>query len=465
MPIRPRRGAAIAVALATGLLCLTALGVNAQDPSPAGSLDPTAGVIATPAPSLTADEARVRMLNGSPDASSMDVYLDGSMVEGLSGISFGAVSDYVVVPAGSHDVSLFDSGADSSTDEPRYTGSIGFEGGSTSTLAATDLLATLQLQVLADTPTPVAKKAQVRFVQYSADLPAGDIGLINKDALVTGLGYPAASQYLAIAPGSWVFESRPGGDTSTAMQLPPVTVAGGASYSVFLVGSAMGAEDAQGLTAVTVPDAAYQPPTTAMLRLVHASPDAAGFDVYLDGAKVEALTGISYGTVSGYLEVPGGSRTVTIFENGADPSTASPLVATDLTFEPGSTYTVAASNLAAKLRLDLFKDEPSPVTDKAEVRYVDLSADAGSLDIAPDGKPATVSKLGYAKASPYVAVDAGSPDLEVRQAGKKKVLLQLDPISLAAGTSSTVFVMGSATEASGAQPLSIVVTVDATASP
>ena len=128
MSFRPRRGAAIAVALATGLLCLTALAVNAQDPSPDASLDPTAGVVPTPAPSLTADEARVRMLNGSPDGSSMDVYLDGSMVEGLSGVSFGAISDYLVVPAGSHDVSLFDSGADSSTDEPRYTGSLSFEG-------------------------------------------------------------------------------------------------------------------------------------------------------------------------------------------------------------------------------------------------------------------------------------------------------------------------------------------------
>ena len=199
--------------------------------------------------------------------------------------------------------------------------------------------------------------------------------------------------------------------------------------------------------------------------LSHASPDAAGFDVYIDGAKLEALTGISYGTVSGYGEVPGGPRLLTIYENGADPSTASALVAKELTFEPGSTYTVAASDLAAKLRLDLIKDEPSPVTDKAEVRYVDLSADAGSVDIAPDGKPATVSKLGYAKASPYVAVEAGSPDLEVRQAGKKKVLLQLDPMALAAGTSSTVFVIGSATDSSGAQPLSVVVTVDATATP
>ena len=140
-------------------------------------------------------------------------------------------------------------------------------------------------------------------------------------------------------------------------------------------------------------------------------------------------------------------------------------MAADFTFQPGSTYTVAASNLAAKLRLDLIADEPAPVIDKAEVRYVDLAADASVLDIAPHGKPATISKLGYGKASPYVAVEPGSPDMEVRQAGKKKVLLQLDPISLAPGTSNTVFVIGSATGASGAQPLSVVVTVDATATP
>ena len=283
---------------------------------------------------------------------------------------------------------------------------------------------------------------------------------------MTGLGYPAASQYVVMAPGSYVFESRPGGDTSTAMQLPPVTVAGGASYSVFLVGSAMGAEDAQGLyRRHRALDAAYQPPTTAMLRLVHASPDAAGFDVvrrrregrgphrHLLRHRLQLLRGAGWLANRHHLR------------EWCRSGTASALVASDFTFEPGSTYTVAASNLAAKLRLDLFKDEPSPVTDKAEVRYVDLAADASALDIAPDGKPAIVSKLGYAKVSPYAVVDAGSPDLEVRQAGKKKVLLQLDPISLAAGTSSTVFVIGSATGAASAQPMSIVVTVDATASP
>jgi hypothetical protein len=460
-----RLAAVLASAIVACLLTLAPLGATAQDASPDASLDPSAGIAATPAPSLAADQARVRMLNGSPDASPMDVYLDGSMVGGLSGMAFGAVSDYVVITSGSHDIVLFDSGADSSTDQPRYSGTFSFGGGSANTLATTDLLASLQLQTLVDAPAPTAKKAQVRFVQYSADLPAGDVGFINKDPLVTDLAYPNASAYVAMAPGSFVLESRPGGDASTAMQLPPVTVAKGMSYSVFIVGSAMGAEDAQGLTAVTVPDAAYQPPTTAMLRLVHASPDAASFDVYFDGARLEALTGISYGTVSGYLEVPGGSRTVTIFENGADPSTASPLVATDFTLEPGSTYTLAAANLASKLQLALIKDEPAPVADKAEVRYLDLSADAGSLDIAPDGKAASVSKLGFAKHTAYAAVDPSSPDLEVRQAGKKKVLLQLDPITLAAGTSSSVFIIGSASSASGARPLSVVVSVDAGAAP
>jgi hypothetical protein len=444
---------------------MTTVGVSAQDPSPDASLDASTGVVSTPAPSLAADQAMVRMLNGSPDASSMDVYLDDSMVESLSGISFGAITDYVVVQAGSHDLKIFDSGADPSTDEPRYTATVGFDASSANTLAATDLVAALQLQVLLDSPAPVAKKAQVRFVQYSADLPAGDIAPIGKDPLVTDLDYPGASQYLTVAAGSYNFESRPGGDDSTAMQLPPVTLGAGRSYSVFMVGSAMGAEDAQGLTVVIAPDAAYQPPTTAMMRLVHASPDASGLDVYLDGDRLEALTGISYGIVSEYLEVPGGSRTVTLFENGADPSSASPLVAADVAFEPGSTYTLAAANLASKLQLQLIKDDPSPVTDKAEVRYVNLSADASTLDIAPDGKAATVSKLGYPKASQYAAVEAGSPDLEIRQAGKKKVLLQLDPIALAAGTSSSVFVIGSATGAAGAQPLSVVVVVDANAAP
>ena len=351
MSSQPSRVAAFAVAISIGLLALTTLGASAQDASPSASLDPSTGVAATPTPSLAPDQAMVRVLNGSPDASSLDVYLDDSLVEALSGVSFGAISDYTTVQAGSHDLKVFDSGADPTVDQPRYTTNVGVDAGTMNTLAVTDVLATVKLQVLVDTPAPVAKKSQVRFVQYSADLPPGDIAPVGKDPLVTDLAYPAASQYLTVPAGSYILESRPAGDASVGMQLPPVTLAPGRSYSAFVVGSATGAEEAQGLTLVLALDAAYQPPTTARVRMLHASPDAPALDVYIDGARLEVLTGISYGTASDYFEVPGGTRTVTLFENGADPSTATALLAADFDFQPGLAYTLAAANRVSKLQL------------------------------------------------------------------------------------------------------------------
>src|SRR6056297_3975493 len=48
----------------------------------------------------------------------------------------------------------------------------------------------------------------------------------------------------------------------------------------------------------------------AQVRVAHLSPDAPAVDVLVDGDAV--LEGVEFGTVSEYLEVPAGERTVTI---------------------------------------------------------------------------------------------------------------------------------------------------------
>ena len=51
----------------------------------------------------------------------------------------------------------------------------------------------------------------------------------------------------------------------------------------------------------------------AMVRVLHASPDAPAVDVYLDDAKVDALTNVPFGTISGYLEIPSGDHNIKVY--------------------------------------------------------------------------------------------------------------------------------------------------------
>ena len=198
---------------------------------------------------------------------------------------------------------------------------------------------------------------------------------------------------------------------------------------------------------------------TAKVRVLHASPDAPAVDVYADGAPI--LTDVAFGTISDYLVVPAGEHRIQVFATGADPVADTAVIDAKLTFAAGTMTTVAATEKLASIKAQVIADAPAPVADKAQIRVVHLSADAPAVDVAPDGAAPIVSALAYPNASAYLTVPAAAYDLEVRPAGTMDVALQLDPITLDAGSSYSVFAIGSAADGT----LTVVSKVDATAAP
>ncbi len=211
------RPALFAGVIAASLLAVSSIGAMAQSPSaPAG-------------------DAWVRVLHASPDAPAVDVYANGGEV--LSDVPFGAISDYLQVPAGSYQIQVFAAGADPAADTAVIDATLDFAAGTKTTVAATDKLANITPQVIADAPMPVADQAQVRVVHLSADAPAVDIAPDGAEPIVTNLAYPAATDYLTVPAGDYDLEVRPTGSMDVALQLDPVSLAAGTSYSVFAIGS------------------------------------------------------------------------------------------------------------------------------------------------------------------------------------------------------------------------------------
>ena len=101
------------------------------------------------------------------------------------------------------------------------------------------------------------------------------------------------------------------------------------------------------------------------------------------------------------------------------------------------------TNNVASIEAQVIADAPMPEAGKAHVRIVHLSADAPAVDIAPDGAEAIVADLAYPNATGYLALDPGSYDLEIRPAGAMDVAFDIDDVTLDAGTSYTVFAIGS----------------------
>jgi hypothetical protein len=201
----------------------------------------------------------------------------------------------------------------------------------------------------------------------------------------------------------------------------------------------------------------------AMVRVLHGSPDAPSVDVFVNDAKVDALSGAEFGDITSYVAVPGGTYSIKVCAT-ADNSVC-PIGPVDLTFAAGQKYTIAASDLLASIDANVFEDDAAPTASKASVRVVHLSADTPAVDVLTQAGSATVvDNLAYPDATGYLSLEPGSYDLKVC-ANADNSVCPLDPgaLDLAAGTAYSVFAIGSLS--ADPSSLTAVVAVDAIAAP
>jgi hypothetical protein len=124
----------------------------------------------------------------------------------------------------------------------------------------------------------------------------------------------------------------------------------------------------------------------AQVRVIHASFDAPGVDVAVDGAK--AIANLEYPLSSGYASLDAGTRNVRVTPAGA----SSPVVINaDLNLEANKAYTVFAVNALANIEPVVAVDDRTINASKAKVRFAHLSPDAPAVDIKVNsGAGATV---------------------------------------------------------------------------
>ncbi len=210
---------------------------------------------------------------------------------------------------------------------------------------------------------------------------------------------------------------------------------------------------AEPLTAVlTANDNGTPAAGQSWVRVLHGSPDAPSVDVYVgadlaSAAKVDALSGLSFGQISDYAEVPAGTYAVKVCAT-AD-ATICPIEVAALDLAADTKYTVAASDALASIDANVFVDDPDTAeTAQAQVRVVHLSADTPAVDVLTQaGDSIGIDGLAYpdrAPATGYAKFDAGSYDLKVC-ASADSTVCPIDPgaLDLAAGTAYTVFAVGS----------------------
>ena len=179
--------------------------------------------------------------------------------------------------------------------------------------------------------------------------------------------------------------------------------------------------------------------TYSNVLVTHASPDAPGVDLLVDGSKQNSAA-LSFPSNTGYLKVESGSRNVKVNVSG----TSTTVINADLALEKDKNYSVFAIDSVSKISaLVLTDDLTAPASGKAHVRFVHLSPNAPAVDVAVASSGAVVfGNKAFKEYTAFTPLDAGTYNLDVRVAGTNTVALVLPAITLESGKIYTVFAKG-----------------------
>jgi hypothetical protein len=176
----------------------------------------------------------------------------------------------------------------------------------------------------------------------------------------------------------------------------------------------------------------------AKIRFLHTSLDASNIDIFINGNRV--IRDLPFKQVSGDLALKPGKYHIDIYPAG---NTVESVLNKIITVESGKSYTFTVINSVKKMRLLVFTNEPMLPLNESKVRFIHLSPDSPSFDIAVKDRDVIFPKVSYKQGTEYLGLTPMTVDLEVREAGSKKVILPMPKATFRANESYTIVFVGS----------------------
>ena len=341
-----------------------------------------------------AGSVRLRAVHASPDAPTVDVYVEGVATPIITALAYGDASLYFPVDPGTYNVQLR---AHPSTDADPIayeTGPVELAANQTVTAVASGFLTSADpaaefrvLPLIEDFGAGTG--ALVRIVHAGPDAPSVDIDVGDDgtpeiedlqrfaDTGMTGIGLPAGE---SLQIGIRVA----GGDRVTAFTTPALP-----SEELFVIATGSlvePARDEDGFSLLVVgPEGSLgfikQNPVVYAL---HGSPDAPGVDIY--AGENLLVENIAFGELSSAVQVPPADFYVLDFyPTGTGPGAPTASFSTPALMAGGAYLAVAAGELAPEDTDEEFTlltfEELFETTDVSRVRAVHASGDAPAVDI------------------------------------------------------------------------------------
>jgi hypothetical protein len=206
-----------------------------------------AAVTLPAAPAAAQGTGYVRLAHLSPDTPAVDVYLrstTGAIAQKVfPGVGYGALSDYLPLPAGTYVVAMRKANAQPST-KALLTTEVTVVPGRAYTVAGVGRFADLGLRVLRDDLTlPRAGDAKVRIIQASVRAPVLTVAVENGTAIGRNVAFATTTGYRQVPPGTWTLRVQPA--TGAAASTLPATLSADTVYSLLIVDGKSGSLQAQ----------------------------------------------------------------------------------------------------------------------------------------------------------------------------------------------------------------------------
>lgn len=154
----------------------------------------------------------------------------------------------------------------------------------------------------------------------------------------------------------------------------------------------------------------YEPQPVAGLSFIHAFPDTTSLDFIVDQTRVNNYHALKYNSKIDYLNLFPGTRTLGVAKRNVRKF----LTSQNFPLASGVGYSIflldtLKSNEATGKNFLLIKDDLSePAADKAKLRFVNLSKDAGALNLRINGKDADLfTNKAFYEYTDFTAVDPG----------------------------------------------------------
>ncbi len=385
------------------------------------------------------DVAAIRVVHAVADAPRVNVYLNDDQV--LRDFDYREGTGLLSVAAGTYDVRVEAIVPGGNIDVIDAMG-VSFANGSQTTIYATGETAnsTIAPLLVSDPVPPVAAGAfRATVVHASPVAPEVTVLLCTPGGLLANcvqLGSFEFGETLgpAEAPaGDYVIRVAAGASPGTFTEgdvvftSATVTLPAGADLQVAAVTSTVNGDSPVSLVVLDGEGSAdlFDVSTGALLRAVHASPDAPAVDIVVnDDFAMPAASNLAYTQATDFLG-PLAADTYNIKVAAAGTSTA--VLDVDAALDSGVSYTAIAYDLlGAPIQAWLLVDDNRRVATEAKLRIVHASPTAGNVDIyllAPGDQPGdagvepSFADVPFGAETGFFGVPGGTYDVYVTPAG------------------------------------------------